>query len=97
MEKVQGAQLLFGGISIFKPSDECKDLALPFMCLFIFGLCDSNSQLYQPTMEECDMVTEGVCEGVFNDLEDAAAAIGQADQLPQCELLPETSLNCNSK
>ena len=97
MEKVQGAELFIGGLPGFMPSAACTEAVVPFMCLFIFQLCDSDGQVYQPTMEECEEVTEGVCENVFEDLRMAAALIGREDQLPQCELLPETSLNCNGE
>ena len=83
------AKLLLIGLSAIA-SPECEEAALPFLCLYLFRLCDSNGILYQPTSIDCVTISTGVCE---REWAIAAGAVGQ-ERLPQCELLPMTPLLC---
>ena len=47
----------------------------------------------KPSSEECREITEDICAHEFQ----TAASIVADDQLPQCQLLPDTALKCNGK
>ena len=66
---------------------------VPFLCFHTFPLCDNSSGLHQPSSEECRTITDDVCAQEFQ----TAAMFAMDDQLPQCQLLPDTPLKCNSK
>ena len=87
------ASLFIQGLSLLAPGPECMKAVAPFLCFYIFALCNSNSRLLQPSSGECREITDNVCAREFQ----TAAMFATADQLPQCQLLPDTALNCNSK
>ena len=62
----------------------CKDAAVPFMCQYVFPLCDSTTgQLYLPTQQECLQISQQVCS-----IEWFLAKSLLSDYLPDCEKLP---------
>ena len=67
------------------------EAVVPFLCFYIFPLCDSSGRPYQPSAAECSTLIDGICAREFETA--ATSAIG--DQLPQCQLLPVTTLECN--
>ena len=76
---------------------QCQQtVVVPFLCSFLFGLCDSNGELYLPSSEECRVVTEDLCQSEFQ-LAMVLIANNTNLQLPQCEALPDTSLDCSGK
>ena len=86
------AELLLNGLSspLISASPECVEAVLPFLCLYLFRLCDSNGTLYQPSSGDCVTISTVVCEREWI----AATTILGPERLPQCELLPMTSLLC---
>ena len=86
------AQLLLNGLSspLISASPECEEAVLPFLCLYLFSLCDSDGTLYQPSSMDCVTISTVVCarEWII-----ATMLLGQ-ERLPQCESLPMTSLLC---
>ena len=34
-------------------SDDCKAIAVPFLCVYFFGLCDSSGKAYRPSSSQC--------------------------------------------
>ena len=83
-------QTLIGGLSLVNPSEECNEVAPPFLCFSMFGLCSNQSrEIYLPSSSECRTVTEGICAEEYA----AAGAIVGSDQLPQCDEFPDVSLN----
>ena len=86
------AELLLNGLSsqLISASPECEEAVLPFLCLYLFRLCDSNGTLYQPSSGDCVTISTVVCEREWI----AATTILGQERLPQCELLPMTSLLC---
>ena len=91
--KEEQASLFIQGLPFLAPGPECMKAVIPFLCFNIFPLCDSSSGLHQPSSEECREITEDICAREFQ----TAAMFATDDQLPQCQLLPDTALKCNSK
>ena len=56
------ANELLSGLDLLDPSQECRAAVQPFLCLNLFGLCDSHGTAYQPTFEERVFVSTDVCE-----------------------------------
>ena len=74
-------------VHIAESSPECEEAVLPFLCLYLFGLCDSNETLYQPSSVDCVTISTVVCAREWI----AATNILGQDALPQCGLLPSTN------
>ena len=81
------------GLPFLAPSSECIKTVVPFLCFYTFPLCDNTSDLHQPSSEECREITDNICAREFQK----AAMFVTDDQLPQCQLLPDTTLQCNGK
>ena len=92
-DKEERAKLFLGGLPFLDPSPECMEAVVPFLCFYIFPLCDSSGRPYQPSSAECSAVTDGICAREFV----TAAIFATSDQLPQCQLLPDSTLECNSE
>ena len=86
---MQAMQLL-NGLSFISASPECEKAVLPFLCLHLFGLCDSNGTLYHPSSMDCETISTEVCQREWTA---ATNLLGQ-ETLPRCESLPEESLEC---
>ena len=62
----------------------CKDAAVPFMCQYVFPLCDSTTgQLYLPTQQEFLQISQQVCS-----IEWKLATSYLGNNLPDDEKLP---------
>ena len=85
------AGLLLNGLSSASP--ECVEAVLPFLCLYLFRLCDSNGTLYQPSSGDCVTISTVVCEREWI----AATTILGPERLPQCELLPAETFECGKE
>jgi hypothetical protein len=83
----QQVALLIAGLQTLTPSPECSEAAIPLICLFYFGLCDSGGELQLPSATQCETVSNTTCAREFQ----LATAILGSDALPQCEILPTTS------
>ena len=89
--EMQANQLLTAGLPLVQPSAECEAVLQPFLCLFMFGLCDSNSgQVHHPSFNECVAVTTGTCA---NEWQTALTLLGP-ERLPNCRMLPPENLLC---
>ena len=86
------AKLLFNGLSspLISASPECVEAVLPFLCLYLFRLCDNDGTLYQPSSGDCMTISTVVCA---REWAVATEILGQ-ERLPQCESLPMTSILC---
>ena len=89
-DKEEQAKLFIANLD---SSPECMEAVVPFLCFYIFPLCDSSGRLYQPSAAECTTVIDGICAREF----ESAATSAMSDQLPQCQLLPQNTLECNGK
>ena len=85
--ELQANQLLTVGLSFLQTSAECEAEVRPFLCLYLFGLCDSGSgQVYQPSFSECVTLMTKTCATEWQ------AAVGTQlgrSLLPSCESLPD--------
>ena len=89
--EIQARQLLTVGLPLVQPSAECEAVLRPFLCLFMFGLCDSDSgQVYQPSFNECVTLTTETCA---REWQTALTIFGQ-ERLPDCGILPAEIVLC---
>ena len=70
------------------PETECREVALPLLCMDLFGLCDSSGVSIQPTSSQCKNVRDNVCRLEW----EAALALGF--DLPDCESFNEEQEPC---
>ena len=85
--------LIESGLSFLNPSAECVAAIRPFLCLYLFGVCDSSSQLRQVSFSECVDLRDDICATVWS----AAVGFLGDSVLPVCEELsvPQTR-NCQN-
>ena len=84
------ASMLQSGFKLLGASEACMSAAIPLLCLNTFGLCDDNGREYLPSRSQCINVSTGICAVEFQ----TAVVTLEADQLPQCDTLPEDSPDC---
>ena len=84
------ASQLFSRLGDLNPSPECRAAVQPFLCLYLFGLCDSRGTAYQPTFEECVLISTDVCESEWM-LANSFLALLQLPPLPECTSFPSTA------
>lgn len=87
----KGLQL---GFTVLEATQECKEAALPLLCLFFFGLCDDQGKDYLPSRNQCIALESGVCAAEFKKAMNFPSI--QA-QLPICDRLPEETVECGCK
>ena len=83
------SQILFGLDNFIKPSPECRELVVPFLCLYQFGLCDTSGIFIQPTIGQCEEIRDVVCRTEW------ATFQGFGVDLPDCEIFPTGSPSCS--
>ena len=76
--------LIESGLSFLNPSAECVAAIRPFLCLYLFGVCDSSSQLRQVSSSECVDLRDDICATEWS----AAVGFLGPGSLPVCEELP---------
>ena len=72
------AHQLLSYFHILGPSSECVAAFQPFLCLELFGLCDSRNQLHQVTRTDCVRLTTDTCRKELN-------AAREFLDLPSCD------------
>lgn len=82
------AQVLLFGLDIQQSSDKCRKAVIPFMCLHLFGLCDSSGVSFQPTMQQCLDVRDELCAAEWE------LALSLNFDLPDCGGLPKEQFFC---
>ena len=55
------AIFLLRGLPLLSPSQKCMLAIKPFMCLYLFGLCDVNNQLHQVSQADCVRIRDELC------------------------------------
>ena len=83
-------QRLLLGLPLLSPSPECEAAIRPFLCLYLFGSCDSNNQTHQATKANCISLRDVVCAQEFVQAE---RIVGQ-DMLPNCDDLIQQEEEC---
>ena len=84
---------LMNGLTFLSPSQQCVEAITPFLCLYIFNLCDSNYTLHTITRGDCINVRDDVCTSEWNQ----AIVIFGSEVLPVCEDLPDLTEVCIGK
>ena len=88
------ATLFLHGLPRLSPSPECVTDLRPFLCLYLFGSCDSNNQSHQVTQADCERLKDDVCAREWAQ----AVKIFGRDALPQCGDFPsQEEESCPSK
>ena len=83
------AKRLLQGLPLLSPSPECEAAIRPFICLYLFGSCDSErSQARRVTQKDCEMMRDDVCAREWALSEQY---LGQG-VLPDCSTLPNQQL-----
>ena len=84
------ANLLLQGLPLLSPSPECEVAIRPFLCLYLFGSCDSDNQPHQVTQANCERLRDDVCAREFILAE---RFVGQGI-LPNCDNLLQQEEEC---
>ena len=85
------ANFLLLGLPLLSPSPECEAAIRPFLCLYLFGSCDSDSQPHQVTQADCERLRDDVCTQEFV----LAEGILGEGVLPNCDDLLQQEGKCH--
>jgi len=55
------AQQTITKLQLLGAGEECVKFFKPFMCLLLFGLCNSSGEVIKPSCEECVAIKSEVC------------------------------------
>ena len=91
-EGERNAQMLVDGLSLIS-SPECSEAVTPFLCLYIFTLCDSDNRLHTILRGDCLELRDTVCVDEWSQ----AVGILGTGVLPVCEELLEIEDECVGK
>ena len=75
---------------MLSPSAECEAAIKPFMCLYLFGSCDSDNRPHQVTRTDCERLRDDVCS---EELVLAVDLFGEGI-LPNCDDLLQQADEC---
>ena len=84
------AQQLLTALQLLNPSESCMMAFRPFLCLYLFGLCEENGNVVQPSYEDCVVLKDVICA---EEIKTATALLG-SDQLPDCFNFPQNETLC---
>ena len=84
------AKNLVIGLSFLDPSQKCQESITPFLCIFIFNLCDSSNTLHTIMRKDCFHIRDNVC---VSEWRQARQFLGD-EVLPVCEDLPDITEDC---
>lgn len=90
-EREINAALFLNSLPFFNPSANCLERIQSFICLHIFGLCDTSGDLHVTTREECLSLRDSVCSDVWMTI---LSVSQQPGTLPVCEDLPYEMEEC---
>ena len=89
--------LLLNGLRDFvRPSPECQAAVEPFLCLYLFGLCDSSGVAYGPSFEECVFISTDVCASEWSRANSLLIQVGLSP-LPECASFPSTATDISGE
>ena len=84
------AVFLINGLRLYA-SPECVEVAVPYICLTFFPLCDSDNDLHTVSRDECVFLKNDICADTFR----LAERVLGSSSLPVCGELPDISNDCN--
>ena len=82
------SQILLRLDNFLNPSPECRELVVPFLCLYQFGLCDMSGIFIQPTIGQCEKIRDVVCRNEWTTV------LRFGIDLPDCGIFPTESPSC---
>ena len=88
------AQLIISGLPLLGATELCKSSFIPFMCLYLFPLCDGDGITYKPSMDQCIEISTVLCKDEWKQAQRIAAV---REQLPACHDLPIATSVCLGK
>ena len=74
---------IFQGLEFLRAPGSCMQEAVPFICLYAYGVCSSSGIYLQPTSSQCEELRDSLCRVEW----EAAINIGIA--LPYCGDFPD--------
>ena len=74
-------------LNLLRPSAACTEAVVPFLCVFLFGLCDSSGVSIQPTSVQCEQIRDVLCPDQWRQ---AALVV----DLPDCSSFPTEQAEC---
>ena len=74
-------------LNFLRPSAACTEAVVPFLCVFLFGLCDSSGVSIQPTSVQCEQIRDLLCPDQWRK---AALVV----DLPDCSSFPVEIDSC---
>ena len=74
-------------LNLLRPSAACTEAVVPFLCVFLFGLCDSSGVSIQPTSVQCEQIRDVLCPDQWRQ---AALVV----DLPDCSSFPVEQHSC---
>ena len=82
------AQLIVNGLPLLGATEACTSSFVPFMCLYLFPLCDGNGTVTRPSRDRCTEISTVVCK---DEWQKALAISSVKEKLPNCESLTMTT------
>ena len=76
-------ELLNGLRNFIRPSPECRSVVEPFLCLYLLGLCDNSGVAYEPSFEECVLISTDICASEWAQANNLLIQFGLSP-LPEC-------------
>ena len=81
------ADTLLRNLPLLSPSAECMSTIRPFLCLYLFGACDTDNKSHQVTRTDCERLRDDVCAREW-------ALAERIVVLPSCNDLSKTEEKC---
>ena len=68
-------------------SELCEEDLIPFMCLYLFPICDKSGSIFYPSSQDCLYISTDVCRNEWQKV----IEFGEESLLPKCNTLPTES------
>ena len=78
------AQLVVDGLPLLGATETCTSSFVPFMCLYLFPLCDGNGTVTRPSRDQCIEISTVICK---DEWQKALAISSVKEKLSKCESL----------
>ena len=87
--KATEVQFILKGVELLRPSTQCKEEVLPFLCVHLLSICSDSGEPLQPSRSQCENIRDNVCSREWQE------ALTFKIDLPTCSSLPESSSYCD--
>ncbi len=80
-------EILTIGLRVVRPSPQCEEVIVPFLCLYYLRPCDGGGEVtYRPSVQDCVTVSTEICPREWEETDNLLRSLGAS--LPPCEVLP---------